>query len=102
MDSGAWWATVRGVAKSQTGPKQLNTRGRSTSEDPATHQDGQVGRVGLPSSRLYLLGTPPVVQRLRLCLPIQGVWVRSLVEEVRSHMPCGQKKKPKHQTQATL
>ena len=28
----------------------------------------------------------PVVQ-LRFCLPMQGVWVQSLVEELRSHMP---------------
>ena len=29
-------------------------------------------------------------------LPLQGLWVRSLVGELRSHMPCrvGKKKKP--------
>ena len=32
-----------------------------------------------------------VVQGLRLCLPMQRVWVRSLVGELRSHMPWGQK-----------
>ena len=37
------------------------------------------------------LGTSLVVQWLRLHLPVQGVWVRSLVRELRSHMPCGQK-----------
>ena len=31
------------------------------------------------------------VQWLRLCLPMQGVWVRSLVGELRSPMPQGQK-----------
>ena len=25
--------------------------------------------------------TSPVVQRLRICLPVQGTWVRSLVQE---------------------
>ena len=30
-------------------------------------------------------GTSPAVQRLRLCLPMQGVWVQSLVGELRSH-----------------
>ena len=38
------------------------------------------------------LGTSPGVQWLRLCLPMQGVWVHSLVEGLRSHMPWGQKK----------
>ena len=32
-------------------------------------------------------GTSPVVQWLRLCLPMQGVWVQSLVGELRFHMP---------------
>ena len=30
-----------------------------------------------------------VVQWLKICLPMKGVWVRSLVGEVRAHMPCG-------------
>jgi len=41
------------------------------------------------------------VQRLRLCLPMQGVQVRSLVRELRLHMPCGQKK-PKHKIEAVF
>ena len=36
-------------------------------------------------------GTSLAVQWLRLCLPMQGVWVRSLVGELRSHMPLSQK-----------
>ena len=28
-------------------------------------------------------------------LPLQGAWVRSLVRELRSHMPCGMAKKKK-------
>ena len=32
----------------------------------------------------------PVV---KTALPLQGVWIQSLVEELRSHRPCGQKKK---------
>jgi len=38
-----------------------------------------------------LLETPLAVQLLRLHLPMQGMRVRSLVREVRSHMPHGQK-----------
>ena len=46
----------------------------------------------LPSSlqKVYS-GTSLAVQRLRLHLPVQGVQVRSLVRELRSHMPLGQK-----------
>ena len=38
-------------------------------------------------------GTSLVVQGLRLRIPIQGVWVESLVRELRSHMPLSQKTK---------
>ena len=34
-------------------------------------------------------GTSLVVQWLRILLPIQGVWVQSLVRELRSHVPRG-------------
>ena len=34
-------------------------------------------------------GTSLVVQWLTILLPIQGVWVQSLVRELRSHMPRG-------------
>ena len=34
-----------------------------------------------------LLGTSLVVQWLWICLPVQGTWVWSMVEELRSHMP---------------
>ena len=40
-------------------------------------------------------GTSLAVQWLRLHLPVQGVRVRSLVGELRSHMLRGQKKTPK-------
>ena len=36
-------------------------------------------------------GTSLVVQWLSLCLPMQGLWVRSLIRELGSHKPCGQK-----------
>ena len=39
------------------------------------------------------LGTFLVVQCLRLHLPTQGMWVRSLVEELRSYISCDQKPK---------
>ena len=44
--------------------------------------------------------TSQAVQWLLLHLPMQGVWVRSLVGELRSHMPCGQK--TKHTTETVL
>ena len=33
------------------------------------------------------LGISLVVQWLRICLPVQGMRVRSLVRELKSHMP---------------
>ena len=42
-----------------------------------------------PSLHLDYAGTSLVVQWLRL--PVQGVWVRSLVGELKSHMSGGQK-----------
>ena len=39
------------------------------------------------------IGTSLLVQWLRLRLPMQGVRVQSLVGELRSHMPRGQKTK---------
>ena len=36
-----------------------------------------------------------MVQWIRPCLPTQEVPIQSLVRQVRSHMPCGQK--PKHE-----
>ena len=38
-------------------------------------------------------GASLAVQWLRLCLPMQGVQVQSLVGQLRSHMPRGQKTK---------
>ena len=63
-DGGAWWAAVYGVAQSQ---KRLTWLSSS-------------------SSRNFL-----VVQWLRFHLPVQGVWVSSLVKELRYHLPHGQK-----------
>ena len=45
------------------------------------------------STLKYNLGTFLVVQRLRLCLPMQGVWVWSLVGELSSPIPHSQKTK---------
>ena len=44
---------------------------------------------GFFSSLKCIWGTSPVVQWLRLCLPMQDARVRSLVWELRSHMPWG-------------
>ena len=45
--------------------------------------------------------TSLVVQGLRIPLPMQGVQVRPLVRELRSHMPQGPKN-PEHKTEGTL
>ena len=45
-------------------------------------------------SKKEWIGTSLVVQQLRLALPLQGVWVQSLVGELGSHMqPSVAKKK---------
>ena len=46
---------------------------------------------GLPCCLAHFLRTSPVAQWLRLCLPMQGTRVPSLVGELRSHMPQGNK-----------
>ena len=45
-----------------------------------------------------ILGTSLAVGWLRLCLPMQRVQVRSLVMEVRSHIPHSQKQTNKQKT----
>ena len=45
------------------------------------------------SVKMVLLGTSLVIQWLRLPLPMQGVWIWSLVGELRSHMSQSQKSK---------
>ena len=39
-----------------------------------------------------------MIQWLRLGLPVEGVWVGSLVRELRSYMPFGQKIKAKNRS----
>ena len=48
---------------------------------------------------IKIKGTSLSVHWLRLHLPMQEVWVQSLVEELRSHMTQGQKKQNVKQTQ---
>ena len=40
---------------------------------------------------MQVMGTSLIVQWLKLPLPMQGLWVQSLVREVISHIPCGKK-----------
>ena len=54
--------------------------------------------IGMKAPRVGRPGTSLVVQWLTLRLPIQGVYVRSLVGELRSLMA----KKPKHKTETIM
>ena len=45
--------------------------------------------------------TGVLTQWLRLCLSMQGVWVRSLVRELRSHVPLNHKRKQNRGNMAT-
>ena len=58
-----------------------------------TGKPAEVQSKGLKSVRHNLVTEELqlVVQWLRLCLPMQGLWVRSPVREPRSHMPCDPK-----------
>ena len=47
----------------------------------------------LHSSKVSLSWDFPAIRWLRLCLPMWRVWVRFLLGELRSYMPCGQKAK---------
>ena len=44
-------------------------------------------------------GTSLAVWWLRLRLPMQGLWVQSLIEEIRSHKPCSRKNQSINQKQ---
>ena len=44
-------------------------------------------------------GTSLAVQQLGLCLPMQGMWIQSLVGKLRSHMPIGKTPAYKQQKQ---
>ena len=44
-------------------------------------------------TKLKCVRNSSVVKQLRPCLPMQGVWVPSLVRKLRSHMAGGQKNK---------
>ena len=54
--------------------------------------------VRVPPAYKDIRGTSRVVPWLRVCLPIQGIQVWSLVREIRSHMPCSQKKNKNQNT----
>ena len=53
----------------------------------------QIDRGRYKEDKEWVRGTSLVTQSLRLCLPMEQVQALSLVREVRSHMPRGQKTK---------
>ena len=69
-DSEVWRATVHGVTESWT----------------------QLAGWKITTTTIRFRDTSLVIQCLRLCLPMQGVRLQSLVWELRSHMPHGKKK----------
>ena len=58
--------------------------------EPGTEDMATDTAPSLPVVKKSPVGTSLVVQWLRLCLPMQGTPVWSLVREVRSHVPQGQ------------
>ena len=57
------------------------------------HTDEGINSQGWGDIKAKSYQTSLVVQWLRLCFPVQGVQVRSLVRKLRSHTPCGQNTK---------
>ena len=79
------------VSKGALGSRHKN--GKSTLQLLRTEQQTEE-RAPLQYSQLLFKSLCPrvslVVQWWRLCLPVQGVWVRSLIGELRSNIPYGQ------------
>ena len=95
MDRGAWGDTVHGIAKIQTRLRQLTS---------SILWSKFLTKGGVPPLLSFLKApqvlirrseqeTSLVLQRLRLCLPMQRVQARSRVREVTSHIPHDQKTK---------
>ena len=66
---------------SERGRLMARVRGRAVGDGSAAHATECRDTVGL--------GTSLAVQWLRIHLAVQGMWVQSLVRELRSHMPWG-------------
>ena len=63
----------------------------------------ELSRIWLSNySQKYRSRDFPAVWCLRLYLPMQGVWVWSLVGELTSHMPCIQKSKTKNRRNTVI
>ena len=77
----------------QSFPHWIQSGGPASQDAPSPLRGGHWPRPGQSaiSSQKPCFGTSLVVQRLRLRLPIQGMQVQSLVWELKSHMPRGQK-----------
>ena len=105
MDREAWRAAVHGVTKSQARLRdwtELNWRAYkllmeiwAAAQGPEDEPEGSTPTPRCETSdlRRHTLRTSRVVQWLRLGLLMPGVQAWSLVSELRSHMPWGQKTK---------
>ena len=69
-------------------PHALKPEARGGGREELPHPPEPEARGGgRVNYRKQCLRTSLVVQWLRILLPMQGTWVRSLVGELRSHMP---------------
>ena len=83
MDGGSWWATVHGVAKSQTRLSDFTSRHFKKPERGLPHN------IHKSKAIKNSTGTSLVVQWLRIHLAMQGMQVQSLVGELGSHVHWG-------------
>ena len=68
---------------------EMGTLGSRKPGKGGSSQGGWADDRRLGSSKANKIRTSLVVQWLRICLPMQGMWVQALVGELRSHMPRG-------------
>ena len=92
IDKEAWRAAIHGVANSRTWLSDWTELIPSPGDlpDPGIKQGSPALQVdSLPTELPEKPGTSLAVQWLRICLPMQRTWVRSLVEELRFCEPGG-------------
>ena len=92
-DGGAWWAALYGVTQSRTRLKRLSGGGGGggggghsvnvscCNDNPCCHLSRCL-RSSSPAATVKM-GTSLVVQRLRIFLQMQAIWVQSLVRRTK-------------------
>ena len=87
MDRGAWWATVPGVAQSQTRPKRLTTQAWASMQTPFRQPRAFLDSHGRSHAEMETLWKERVAELTRCPLRwAQGVRVKSFIHSIVN--PC--------------